>query len=67
MTPLAIELGGGWTLKEIAGLVFVGAITWFLWIKFRQMQFPESWEHGPGPSRDPKEKEPGKQDPPSAP
>lgn len=61
MMPLAIELGGGWTLKEIFGLVFVGAVTWYIWIKFRQMQFPESWEHGQGPK--PEQKKPDSEKP----
>jgi hypothetical protein len=57
---LGLELGDGWTIREIAGLVFVAVMTTWAWIKLRQMQFPEEWEHGPGPKRDPKEpKAPG--------
>lgn len=56
--PLALELPDGWTLKEILGLVFVSILTIVVWIKFRQMQFPPEWEHGPGPKRNPNEPKP---------
>lgn len=65
LLPLAMELPDGWTIREIAGLVFIGILTWVIWIKFRQMQFPHDWEHGPGPKRDPKEAPaPNEQKPP---
>lgn len=63
----AIELGGGWTVKEIVGLVFIGVLTWVIWIKFRQMQFPHDWEHGPGPKRGPNEPDPNRRDQPKPP
>lgn len=60
--PLAFELPDGWTIREIAGLVFVGILTTVIWVKFRQMQFPPEWEHGPGPKR--KDEEPRPPEPP---
>lgn len=65
MLALAVELGGGWTVKEIAGLVFIAILTTWAWIKLRQMQFPPEWEHGPGPKPDPKEPKPPSEPPPS--
>lgn len=48
---LGFELANGWTVREIAGLVFIGIVVTIIWFKFRQMQFPPEWEHGPGPKR----------------
>jgi hypothetical protein len=45
----AFELGGGWTIREILGLVFVGVLVTWVWIKFRRMQFPPEWEHDAQP------------------
>lgn len=55
---LGLELADGWTVKEIAGLVFIGVVTTVVWLKFRTMEFPPEWEHGPGPKRPPTEKPP---------
>ncbi len=65
MLPLALELADGWTVKEIAGLVIVSILTVIAWFKFRQMQFPPEWEHGPGPKRDPREPKPPEPPPPA--
>jgi hypothetical protein len=46
---LAVELSGGWTVKEILGLVFAGVAVTVIWILFRRMQFPPEWEQGEGP------------------
>jgi hypothetical protein len=44
---MGFELADGWSVREIFGLVFVGILVTVIWIKFRQMQFPPEWEHGP--------------------
>lgn len=55
---LGIELGGGWTVREIAGLVFVGILVTVIWFKFRQLQFPPEWEHEDPKPEAPKPPEP---------
>lgn len=60
---MGFELADGWSVREILGLVFVGILVTVIWIKFRQMQFPPEWEHGPdGP---PKPDEPKPPEPPA--
>ncbi|MBE2254517.1 MAG: hypothetical protein IAE78_33620 [Myxococcus sp.] len=67
LLSLGVELADGWTVKEIAGLVFIGILTTVIWFKFRQMQFPAEWEHGPGHARDPNERDSKKPQEPEAP
>ncbi|MCA2978667.1 MAG: hypothetical protein INH41_07320 [Myxococcaceae bacterium] len=55
LQPLAVELANGWSVREILGLVFVGVLITVIWIKFRQMEFPPEWEHGPPPAPKPPE------------
>lgn len=64
MMPLAFELADGWSVREILGLVFVGILVTVIWIKFRQMEFPPEWEHGPTP---PPKPETPPTEPPKAP
>jgi hypothetical protein len=63
---LGAGLADGWTVREIVGLVIIGILTTIAWLKLRRMQFPPEWEHGPGPTRDPKENDPPNPPPPPA-
>jgi hypothetical protein len=65
LMTLGADLPDGWTVREIAGLIFIGIITTIAWLKLRRMPFPPEWENGPGPTRGPTERDPSKPPPPA--